>query len=124
MASKKKTAAKKKKAKAANSRMKHPCDCGGFFQEGAFVHAESCTRPRASDRDVTEALQAGPASNRELRSRLGVSEGKVDPKLDRKLQQMRKNGTLKIMGKRWALSTTEECPTCKGRGWVKARPAS
>lgn len=124
MATKKKATKKKTTAKAANSRRKHPCDCRGFFQEGAYVHAESCTRPRESDRDVTKALEAGPASNRELRERMGVPTDKVDPKLDRKLQQMRKKGELKIVGKRWALRTTEECPTCKGRGWVKARSAS
>jgi hypothetical protein len=68
---------------------------------------------------VTKALNEGPQSNRELRETLGLSIEKYDPRLDRKLQQLRKDGKIHLVGGRWALNTILTCPSCKGRGWVE-----
>jgi hypothetical protein len=67
---------------------------------------------------VTKVLNEGPRSNKELRESLGLSIEKYDPRLDRKLQQLRKEGKIHLVGGRWALNTVKACPTCKGRGWV------
>lgn len=67
---------------------------------------------------VTKALNEGPRSNKELREVLGLPVEKYDPRLDRKLQQLRKEGKIHLVGGRWALNTVSTCPTCKGCGWV------
>lgn len=67
---------------------------------------------------VTKALNEGPRSNKELRESLGLPTEKYDPRLDRKLQQLRKEGKIHLVGGRWALNTIKACPACKGRGWV------
>ena len=68
---------------------------------------------------IEEALNAGPQTNRELRETLGLSSEKYDPRLDRKLQQLRKEGKIHLVGSRWALNTIVTCPHCKGRGWIE-----
>ena len=69
---------------------------------------------------IKKLLSNGPKTNKELRNALAL-EGKVDPKLDRALQKLRKDGQIQVIGGRWALSTVQTCPTCKGRGWVPTK---
>lgn len=73
-----------------------------------------------SERAVIHALQHGPRSNKELRTQLGLDSKNYDPRLDRTLQQLRKEGKIHIVGQRWAHKTVQRCPTCEGRGWVEA----
>lgn len=68
---------------------------------------------------VSEMLKAGPKSNKEMRAALGLSTQHYDQRLDRSLQQMRKEGKLKLLNGRWVVASTDVCPTCKGKGWVK-----
>lgn len=70
---------------------------------------------------VAKALHEGPLSNRELREKLDLSIDKYDPRLDRKLQQLRKEGKILLVGGRWALNTVSTCPTCRGRGWIEKK---
>lgn len=79
-------------------------------------------KQKVTDKTVKKALTDGPRSNKELREQLGLE--KADPKLDRKLQEMRKAGDIKIVGNRWAVSTVEKCPKCGGKGWVGKTPAA
>lgn len=80
--------------------------------------------PVLTGRVVREALAKEPQSNRKLRETLGLSSEKFDPKLDRKLQEMRKNGEIRLVNNRWALATVEKCPACGGKGWVHTAPGS
>lgn len=68
---------------------------------------------------IHQSLHNGPQTNRELRESLGLSAERYDPRLDRKLQQLRKDGKIHLVGGRWALNTVIQCPHCKGRGWVE-----
>lgn len=67
---------------------------------------------------LTKILKNGPKTNKELRSEFTVPGAKTDPKLDRALQKLRRDGKIKVVQGRWALSTVKTCPTCKGHGWV------
>jgi hypothetical protein len=68
---------------------------------------------------IEKALGEGPKSNVELRKSLDLSTEKYDPRLDRELQKLRKDGKIHLVGGRWALKTIEACPTCSGKGWIK-----
>jgi hypothetical protein len=68
---------------------------------------------------IEKVLNGGPQTNKELRESLGLSADKYDPRLDRKLQQLRKEGKIHLVGSRWALNTVVRCPHCQGRGWVE-----
>lgn len=78
-------------------------------------------KPVVEPERIREVLKEGPQSNRELREKLGLSPEKYDPRLDRKLQQLRKDGGIHIVGARWALNTVVQCPHCRGRGWVETK---
>lgn len=71
--------------------------------------------------NVTKILTAGPKSNKELRDELKLTKAKSDPKLDRALQKLRKDGKILVVQGRWALTTVIECPSCSGRGWVETK---
>jgi|SRR5579872_6272774 hypothetical protein len=75
-------------------------------------------------RKIRKALQGAPQTNKELRASLGLSPDKYDPRLDRKLQQLRKDGEIHLVGSRWALNTIRLCPHCGGRGWVETKGKS
>ncbi len=80
------------------------------------------TSPRKKPIDtdkIRKLLRRGPLSNREMRKVMGLTTKRYDPRLDRKLQQLRKEGKIRLSGSRWSLSTITPCPTCKGRGWVE-----
>ena len=72
---------------------------------------------------LKKILSNGPKTNKELRSALSDEGTKVDPRLDRTLQKLRKDGKVQVINGRWALSTIDTCPTCKGKGWVTAKGA-
>jgi hypothetical protein len=72
---------------------------------------------------VQRALTEGPRSNKEIRETLGLSVEKYDPRLDRKLQQLRKDGKIHLINGRWAMNTIHTCPTCQGKGWVEGESA-
>lgn len=67
---------------------------------------------------VNELLKHGPRSNKEMRSTLGLPSQKENQTLDRTLQKLRKAGKLHLVNGRWALTTTQVCPSCGGKGWV------
>lgn len=67
------------------------------------------------ENQLLKALKPGPKTNKELREQLSLG---ADPKLDRTLQKLRKDGKITVIDKRWALSIVGTCPTCEGRGWV------
>jgi hypothetical protein len=67
---------------------------------------------------VEEMLKAGPRSNKEMRTRLGLPDQKHNQTLDRALQRLRKEGKLQLIDGRWSLSTCKVCPSCGGKGWV------
>ena len=67
---------------------------------------------------VAEMLKAGPKSNNEMRTTLGLPNQKQNQTLDRTLQRLRKSGKLQLLGGRWSLSTVKVCPSCEGKGWV------
>ena len=71
-----------------------------------------------TEKSVATLLTKGPKSNKEIREGLGLSTASYDPRLDRELQRLRKDGKLKLLNGRWSLSTTGTCPTCGGKGWV------
>jgi hypothetical protein len=68
---------------------------------------------------IHKALTQKPQTNRELRATLGLGAQKFDPRLDRKLQQLRKEGKIQLVGGHWAVLTIVKCPHCDGRGWVE-----
>lgn len=68
--------------------------------------------------NIEEALKSGPLSNKGLRKQFGTEKKVADPKLDRTLQQLRKDGKIKCVDGKWRISTFETCPTCKGKGWL------
>lgn len=70
---------------------------------------------------LKKILKTGPKTNRELRSELEIAPTQFDPKLDRALQKLRKDGKIRVVQRRWALATVETCPTCKGKGWVATK---
>jgi predicted HTH transcriptional regulator len=69
---------------------------------------------------VQKALKKGPKTNKELREELKLSTDNYDSKLDQTLQKLRKQGKLRVINGRWSLVSFDICPTCEGRGWVKA----
>ncbi len=73
------------------------------------------------EKQVSTALKTGPRSNKELRSSFGMDLKNYNPKLDRALQKMRKDGKIQLVAGRWALSSFKLCPTCEGKGWTPSR---
>jgi len=69
----------------------------------------------ASEATVTEALQGRPKGSNELREELGMDRGR----LSRTLQRLRRRNALQVINGRWALTSVHQCPTCKGKGWVR-----
>jgi hypothetical protein len=67
---------------------------------------------------IKRSLSNGPKTNKELRAELTGADPKLVSKLDRDLQKGRKAGTFKVIQRKWALSTVQTCPCCKGKGWV------
>ncbi len=67
---------------------------------------------------TTTLKKRGPRSNQELRDDLGLTTQTYDPKLDRTLQQLRKEGEVHIIKGKWSIATTKICPTCEGKGWI------
>lgn len=70
---------------------------------------------------VKTILEEAPHTNTQLREKLGLSTKKYDPQLERKLQQMRKDGEIHLVNGRWAMATIHKCPGCDGRGWVSSK---
>jgi len=68
--------------------------------------------------NIEKSLKDGAKSHRELRAELKTSED--DPALSRTLQRLRRQKRIQIVGGRWVLANFTLCPTCKGKGWVKA----
>ena len=84
--------------------------------------AKPKTRKQPLDNDrIHKVLKQKPQTNRELRATLGLEAQKVDPRLDRKLQQLRKAGKIQLVDGHWALLTIAKCPNCEGRGWVETK---
>ena len=68
---------------------------------------------------IKDALKERPKTNQQLRFELEVKAGD-DRLLDRALQQLRRDGHIKILDRRrWVLTDVEVCPSCNGKGWVK-----
>lgn len=67
---------RRKPERRGKDRRKPPCPCGGFWQMGAFVHAETCERPERFSKspvfDGNPALVDGPIYNQ------GRAEGRAD----------------------------------------------
>ena len=69
------------------------------------------------EKAVEKQLKKGPQSHKELREQLGRT--RADPALGRTLQRLRRQGKLKVVKGRWALTGGAKlCPKCKGKGWV------
>lgn len=62
---------KRKGDRRAKDRRKPPCGCGGFWQEGAFVHAETCVRESFSKSPVFDGNPA-LVDNEKLAKAMGV----------------------------------------------------
>lgn len=69
------------------------------------------------DDEIKKSLENSPKTNQELRKDIGI-QSKDHRVLDRALQKMRKQGKIRVEGRRWYAVTTSVCPTCKGKGWV------
>lgn len=67
---------------------------------------------------IEKSLEHGPRTNKQLRDDLGLTKTKPDPKLDRTLQKMRREGVVSAAKGRWFGLTVQVCPTCSGKGWV------
>lgn len=76
------------------------------------------TKGKHMQEAVEAMLAAGPKSNKEMRTRLGLPDQKHSQTLDRALQRLRKEGKLQLIDGRWSLSTCKVCPSCNGKGWV------
>lgn len=81
------------------------------------------TKKTPEDDIITAAVQAalnkGPKSNKALRASLGTDGKTSDPRLDRTLQNLRKQGKIKVVEGKWHLAAFQTCPTCKGKGWLE-----
>jgi hypothetical protein len=73
------------------------------------------------EQEVLDLLKNNPKSNKEMRQALGLSTEHYDPRLDRALQRMRKEGKLKLLNSRWIVGHTQVCSTCGGKGWMKVQ---
>lgn len=69
-----------------------------------------------ADDEVLEALGGGPKSNREIRDQLGVSS--PNSVLDASLRRLKKQGKIKVVNRRWVLSSARVCHECNGKGWL------
>jgi hypothetical protein len=69
------------------------------------------------DDKIKESLATSPKTNQELRSDIGI-QAKEHRILDRALQKLRKQGKIRVEGRRWFATTTQVCSNCEGRGWV------
>lgn len=69
------------------------------------------------DEKIKKSLADRPKTNQELRSDIGV-QSKDHRVLDRALQKLRKQGKIRVEGRKWYSVTTKVCPTCSGKGWV------
>jgi predicted transcriptional regulator len=67
-----------------------------------------------ADERVIEALGGGPKSHREIQRILPSP----DPALDAVLRRLKKQGMIKVVNRRWVLSSASVCSACKGRGWT------
>lgn len=73
------------------------------------------------DEKILKALKNGPLSKKALKEALGIAPTDNDPVLDRNLQQLRRAGKIEVLQGRWSVKGAAEiCPTCEGKGWVRA----
>ena len=67
-----------------------------------------------ADARVIEALGGGPKSHSEIQRILPSP----DPTLDAVLRRLKKQGKIKVVNRRWVLSSARVCLVCEGRGWT------
>ena len=70
--------------------------------------------------DITTSLSRGPLNFREIQVAVATSTGEplADRVLDRALQKLRKNGKIRVDGRRWVAESVKVCPDCEGKGWI------